>query len=377
MGEGSGPHSEWTIAVSTTVRNALVTGATGFIGGRLLERLVLEQGAHVRTLVRNFTHASRVARFPVEMIEGSLTDPAVVDRAVAGCEVVFHCAYDFANQGNNQSAALLLGEACLRHRIACLVHLSSFSVYEPLSNGDVDELSPWPATDMAYALAKRRVEEVLLELHRERGLAVVILEPTVVYGPFCEPWTLEPVRLMRTGRVVLPGDGDGLCNAVYVDDVVSAMLLAAGSEVGAGERLLVSGDAAVTWRDFYGAFARMLGVDGVVCLPEAEIHRLIGCRNGAPDLRQLRRDPRTVTAWRPARMAADLVRNAIGTRRWERLKTLTPAPLHIPSASRLDFLGAQARVRIDKARRVLRYQPAFPFERGMGLTAQFVRWANL
>ncbi len=76
-------------------KQVLVTGATGFIGGRLVEKLVLEQHANVRVLVRDFSHASRIARFDLEMMRGDITDSSAVTEATKGCEVIFHCAYGF------------------------------------------------------------------------------------------------------------------------------------------------------------------------------------------------------------------------------------------------------------------------------------------
>ena len=80
-------------------KRALVTGGTGFIGGRLVERL-LREGADVRVLVRNFMKAPRLARHSVEMVAGDASVQADVERAVAGCDVVFHCAY--GNSGSEE-----------------------------------------------------------------------------------------------------------------------------------------------------------------------------------------------------------------------------------------------------------------------------------
>ncbi len=355
---------------------SLVTGATGFIGGRLVETLALGAHSRVRALVRRFSRASRIARFPVEMIPGSVADPVAVDRAVAGCDVVYHCAYDFAEPNRNLEAAKALADACLHHRVRRLVHVSSFSVYEPLSDGDVMETAAWPPCDQRYALNKREAEESLLSRARQAGLPVVILQPTVVYGAFSEPWTLDPVRMMRSGRIVLPDAGDGLCNAVYVDDVVNAMLLAADADVPPGERFLVSAAEPVTWLQFYRAFGSMLGLDGVVCLPAGEITRRASLGTSA-DLRSLARDPRTVTRWRVARTVADTVRRTVGEARWQRFKGWTPPPMHLPLGPRLEFFHAKPWVRIDKARAGLGYSPAFDFEAGMARTADFVRWARL
>ena len=83
-------------------KKVLVTGGTGFIGSRLVEKLVLEHQARVRVLVRNFVNAPRIARFPIEMVPGDLSDPVSVQKAVQNCDVVFHCAYDFAGNTEEQ-----------------------------------------------------------------------------------------------------------------------------------------------------------------------------------------------------------------------------------------------------------------------------------
>ena len=90
---------------------------------------------------------------------------------------------------------------------------------------------------------------------REAALPGTILQPTIVYGPYSRPWTIDPADMLRYGTVVLPDHGEGICNAVYVDDVVSAMILAAqhpaawGALPGIRSR---PGD----WRDFAEAMAR-------------------------------------------------------------------------------------------------------------------------
>src|SRR5439155_24367624 len=76
-------------------KRVLVTGATGFIGGRLIERLILEQGAEVVALVHQFRNASRLARFPLSMVGGDVTEAAVVKKAAEGCDAIVHCAVTF------------------------------------------------------------------------------------------------------------------------------------------------------------------------------------------------------------------------------------------------------------------------------------------
>src|SRR5437899_10163551 len=88
-------------------KKVLVTGGTGFIGGRLVERLVLEWGAQVRVLVRNFAHAVRVARFPIEMVPGDTTDANAMKSAAKGCDAIFHCAYGATADPEKQKAIAL------------------------------------------------------------------------------------------------------------------------------------------------------------------------------------------------------------------------------------------------------------------------------
>jgi nucleoside-diphosphate-sugar epimerase len=130
------------------------------------------------------------------------------------------------------------------------------------------------------------VESEFLRYADERGLPVVVVQPAIVYGPFIESWTMWPVQQLRCGQVVLPDDGGGLCNAVYVDGVVDALVLAAQKDEAVGERLLISGDSPVTWRQFYAAYERALGIQSVVLMATEEIHRI-----ARSNLRSLRRDP--------------------------------------------------------------------------------------
>lgn len=359
-----------------TGKNVLITGATGFIGGRLVEKLILDHGAKVRALIRAFAHASRIARFDLEMIPHSILDVGAVDRAVAGCDVVFHCAHDFQDAQLNLDGAQVLAGACLRHKVKRLVHVSSISVYQPLADGDLDETSPAEPCGWIYPDNKLTVEKMLLQYGSEHGLPVTVLQPTIVYGPYCRPWTISPVWWLTTGRVVLP-DIEGICNSVYVDDVVDALILAAEREEAVGERFLISGPDVVTWRDFYAAYERMLEVESVVAMPLEEINQINRQRHGvASNLKMLRKDPLRAVRWTPVLKLRDLARRRLGESFVKKAKKTVGAQMNMPAELMLDLYRARTTVRIDKARRLLGYEPAFDFERGMNLTAQFVKRAN-
>lgn len=389
-------------------KRVLVTGGTGFIGGRLVEKLSLEQHAAVRVLVRNFSRASRIARFPVEMIGGDIKDRETVRQAMEGCDIVFHCAYDFAGDTRHRRTVSVKGtenvaEAALGVGVSRVVHVSTVSVYGT-PDGDLDEGCPRVTSGDVYAETKLEAENLMLGYHREKGFLVTIVQPTIVYGPFSRPWTTGIVEQLQKGQVALPDDGGGYCSAVYIDDVIDGMILAAVKDEAIGECFLLSADKPVTWCDFFGAYEHILGVRSVVCLPAEDLKEVPGRQHGSGAGSSLQQQWRKVLSIPEVRVALKetpvlnwpfrLVKGRAPAL-WDRLKArlLEPSPdsparprpgVSGPSGAgsrtlqlhpgRLALYRAKTRVRIDKARRVLGYAPAFDLERGMALTAHFIRW---
>lgn len=356
----------------------LVTGATGFIGGRLVEQLVTEQQARVRVLLRDFAKAARVSRFDVELQRGDLADPKVLREALAGVEVVHHCAYDFSDQPRNLAVARALTRACAEAGVRRLVHLSTFAVYEPLPDGVVTESTLSEPNGWTYKDTKIAIEAEMARAAEQDGLSVVVLQPTIVYGPFGSFWTEAPIAALRTGRVVLPDDANGLCNAVHVDDVVQAMLLAQDAEGVSGERFLVSAQEPVRWREYFAAFERALGSDGLRVQPASELVGAQAWGRSRRVLESARREPLTT-----AKAFASKLVNKFGEKQLpgglSRRIGASPSPWRVmtPDEPQLLLLRAEARVSIEKAQRVLGYQPAFDFERGMASMERWMQWAGL
>jgi len=384
-------------------RRVLVTGGTGFIGGRLAERLALEHGDEVVALVRNLASAARLARFPVTVVRGDVTDRAALARAVAGCDLVFHCAYGtkgsqkLRSRVNREGTRRVL-EAAREAGVKRAVHLSTLMVYGQTQDGDLDERARRRKFGNAYADSKLQAEKIALS----SKLPVVVLQPTAVYGPYGGVWTETVLRSLRQGRQILVDGGEGLANAVYVDDLVTAMLLAAVAPEAAGESFLISGPEAVSWKTFYGCFERMLGGEArTVEMSAAEaLAHYKRWKRAQPwgvgeGLRLLKRD----SAFRDRLMASrdglwlrDLASALLPERVQEAIKVRLaggggrpqgPAeeegalPILPCEPKMIGFLRAKTRVRIDKARRLLGYEPAYDLERGMALTEAWARWANV
>ena len=211
-------------------RKVLVTGGTGFIGARLVEKLCAEEGAEVTVAVRSFRRVARIARFPVRLRRADLSVAAEAEAVVAGQDVVFSLAYDFRRTGaSNVSVHRALADACTRQGVRRFVHVSSIAVYDGWPKADLDEGSPRQGTAWEYKAAKVAIEADLTVRADDGSLSPIAVQPTIVYGPFSGQWTDQSVQQLMAGTVFLPDGGRGRCNGVYVDDVADAMIAAATS----------------------------------------------------------------------------------------------------------------------------------------------------
>jgi nucleoside-diphosphate-sugar epimerase len=364
------------IAEGLRGKRIAVTGGTGFIGGRLVEQLVNEYAMRPVILVRSASRGGGPKRIgpAVEVANAAITDRAAVSAALKGCHVVFHCAYDSVDRAANLPGVRNLIEACLSNG-ARLVHVSTFAIYEPFPDQRLTEDAPTKRSGLAYSDNKLEIETEIVQAVRSRGLDAVILMPTIVYGANGGTWTRGPVRALLSGTVILPDGGDGLCNAVHVDDVCQALLLAAVVSAAQGRRYFVSAVAPVTWRAFFGSYAQIVGCPGprgasqIPALSEPELPSV-----GARVKRLLTSPLRMVTGNARARRIAYWMRDRLGDKAnsWmKRLYYRHAAPVvHTLDAA---FYGAKCHIVIDKIARELGYAPAYDLECGMAATAAWIK----
>jgi nucleoside-diphosphate-sugar epimerase len=358
----------------------LVTGASGFIGGRLVE-LLSERGLRVRAAVSNAGNLARISQLNAETVRADLTDHAALSQAVAGCNVVFHVAYRFGGTARQQKINLdgtrILAEAFLKQGGRRFVHVSSMSAYGDPYDGVLTEQTLQRPTREPYSATKQNIERLLLDMHRTRGLPATILQPAIVYGPYGSIWTTPLLEQVRSMRVVLPKGGLGLCNAVYVDDVVNALLLTADCDAAVGETFLISGASPVTWREFYRAYETMVGRTAVIDLDEAQLRlaegRLGRLRHSAP-LGWLLAGVRRLL---PGTIKAALKRGFRLLQQPRVDASGAEPPLVIPDGLLHALYASKTHIRIDKARTKLGYSPAFDLDEGMARTAEWARSANL
>ncbi|MGH8496464.1 MAG: hopanoid-associated sugar epimerase [Gammaproteobacteria bacterium] len=229
----------------------LLTGAAGFVGSAVLRRLLTE-GHRVRALVRPSSDLRNLDAMPVETIHGDLTDTASLDRALAGCDALFHAAADYRLWAadpreiyrNNVDGTREIMQAAARAGVRRIVHTSSVATLGLNDDGaPADETTLSTLDDMIghYKRSKFLAEREVLALAREHGLPVIIVNPTAPVGP-------RDVKPTPTGRMIvdaargrMPAYVDTGLNIVHVDDVATGHLLAFERGV-PGERYILGGD---------------------------------------------------------------------------------------------------------------------------------------
>jgi nucleoside-diphosphate-sugar epimerase len=232
----------------------LVTGASGSLGRATVKRL-LADNHRVRVFQR------RIPDNPQEGVEycfGNLGDPVAVDKAVAGAETVIHVGAAMKGGWPEHKGGTVVGtqnviDACKRHRVRQLVHISSMSVIDwagSAGNGPVSEaaaLEPRPDERGAYTRAKLEAEQLVVAA-AQQGLPCVILRPGQIFGGGI-PLINGAVARNAGGRWLVLGDGKLELPLVYIDDVADAIVQCVDKRLTGGEIIQIIDPEHLTQQD--------------------------------------------------------------------------------------------------------------------------------
>jgi nucleoside-diphosphate-sugar epimerase len=246
---------------------AFVTGGSGFIGGKLVQRLIAE-GRAVRALARSDAAAERVAELGAEAVRGDLGDRASLAAGAAGAEVAFHLAAHLGEwgawadfeRGNVEGTENALA-ACAAVGVKRFVHCGTEAALmagEPLVQ--VDETAPLrPDSRAPYPATKARAEQAVRAAARE-GFETVAVRPRFVWGKGDTTLLPEMVATVESGRFAWVGGGRNVTDVTHVDNVVEGLVLAA--EKGRpGEAYFVTDGEPVVFREFVTDLLRTQGVE--------------------------------------------------------------------------------------------------------------------
>jgi nucleoside-diphosphate-sugar epimerase len=245
----------------------LITGATGFIGGHLVRRLIGD-GRRVRCLVRSGSDGAPLAELGAELVEGDLTEARSLARAVVGCDLVVHCAAMVSDWGTvaeiervNVAGTRDLAAAAASASVRRFVQVSSTDVYGHPGGAPVEEgrAGATPPRNW-YARTKLAAEGEVRRVAAGSGMEVVIVRPATVYGPGSVAVVGEIADALRGGNMLLVDGGRALAGLCFVENLIDLLLLAFERDEAAGEAFNVDDGLDVTWRRFVDDLAAGLGV---------------------------------------------------------------------------------------------------------------------
>jgi nucleoside-diphosphate-sugar epimerase len=234
----------------------LITGASGFIGGRLARRLA-EEGRAVRCLVRASSDSSALRRLDVELVVGDLTDADSLARAAHGCDHVLHCGALVSDWATVTEIAAInvdgtrdLLAAAVAASVRRFVHVSSTDVYGYPDGAQVDETHAATRFRNWYAQTKLQAEAEVRRAEAAHALDAVILRPATVYGPGSKDVVGEIAHAIRGRHMLLIDRGRSIAGLCYIDNLLDAAVLALSHDAAPGHAFNVSDGLDVTWRRF-------------------------------------------------------------------------------------------------------------------------------
>ncbi len=244
----------------------LITGASGFIGGHLAERLAAE-GYPVRCIVRGTSNTTRLEALDVELVRGDLTDPRSLVAAAEGCTTVVHAGAlvsDWATINeiariNLQGTRNVLGACVQAATVRRLVHVSSTDIYGHPGTPATDETHVPEGFANWYAQTKLAAEAEVRRIASANALDYVILRPATVYGPGSKDVVGEIARALQNGSMLLIDRGRAIAGLCYVENLIDAILLALELDAARGEAFNVTDGLDVTWKQFTDDLAAGLG----------------------------------------------------------------------------------------------------------------------
>jgi nucleoside-diphosphate-sugar epimerase len=352
-----------------------VLGAGGFVGGHLL-RYLRGNGYEARAIL----HRRPCAPDPDYRI-ADVCDVYALRDALAGCDYVVHAA--LGNDTVITDSVAPVYAAAEAVGVRRLIYMSSGSVHGQSPAQGTDETTPLSVRQrLPYNNAKVRAERKLKRLRARGTVELVILRPTIVFGPGSR-WVSDFADRLQNHTAYVVDGAAGICNSIFVDNLSYAVILALAAENVDGEVVLLADRESVRWSDLYRPIAQAFGVDfdSVPSLSPPRLQLTIRQRYLDPFLRS--EVGRTINGLVP-RSAKDAVKRALrtirhGTRRGDRDNIAVSAPAaaafcaaDVP-AEIADLQRCQWRLPHDKATRLLGYMPPVTFAEGLRRSIEWLQ----
>lgn len=355
-----------------------ILGAGGFVGSRIVEVFHLNQIAEVVPVVRRVPSMARLSRFQLDVAIADGRHFDMLVKALEGCKIVVDCTVGMPMDIEAGAKALI--PAAKAAGIGRVVYLSSASVHgqNPMPGSDEDT----PLSDrqeMAYNNAKVHAERRLFADAQRDGVELFVLRPSIVFGPR-DRWITTLVEDLEKGTAWLVENGQGICNTIYVDNLIEAVrcCLAAPSEA-AGRPYLVGDAEEVSWHDLYAMTAKALGIGmetihhlPVPPAPVRKVSDVLGEFRARPSTQRLiAAVPRKIKGFGKGALAG--LRPQAPPNPWQ----LPPSsPSLFPSREMVLLQQCRHRFPQGRAAQFIGYKPVVSFEEGLRRTMAWIEWSS-
>jgi nucleoside-diphosphate-sugar epimerase len=355
-----------------------VLGAAGFVGSRMVEMFHLSHTAEVVPVVRRVAAMARLSRFQLNTVIADCRNYDAIAKAIAGCSAIVDCTVGMPM--DIKASARVLIRAAKAAGVRRVVYLSSASVHGQNPSPGTDETTLLSARqEMEYNNAKVRAERRLFADASRYGIELFVLRPSIVYGPR-DRWISTLVGELENGTAWLIKNGQGICNTIYVDNLIEAVRCCLeASPDAAGKPYLVGDQQEISWHLLYETTALALGIgmDTVhqLPIPTDPVRKL----SDVLDSIRVRPDTQRFIAAVPP-LTKNVVKGALAglyakslPNPWE----LGPRR-QLPNQSREMVLLQQCRHRFSstQASELLGYQPNVTFAEGMRRTLAWIEWSR-
>jgi nucleoside-diphosphate-sugar epimerase len=249
----------------------LVTGATGFLGSHIAERL-LARGDSVRALARRTSDTSFLNSRGVDIVYGDITDPASLPESLEGVEVVYHAAANVSDWGPWSEFQRITVDgtrnmlrAAADARVSRFLHVSSDAVYRLADlAGGVDEesrLESYFGPLDYYRRAKTRADKIVRRAHDRGRISATTVRPALILGERDASMLPGVIAFLKSPSAAFMGSGENQLPCVYAGDVAELCIIAANATDAAGETYNAVNEEFVTQRDLYLAVAEACGIE--------------------------------------------------------------------------------------------------------------------
>ncbi len=244
-----------------------ITGATGFIGSHLAERLA-SRGDKLRCLARETSDLTILNRLNASIAVANITDKDALRKALEGVDIVYHGAAvvgewifeEQAREVNIRGTQNLL-EASLEAGVKRFVHISSLAVLGMKHHHHTPPDAPYQVTGDIYSDSKVESEKLVTDFYRKYGLPIVVVRPGFVFGPYDRRFLPRILKLLEDKKFMFLGNGRNTMNISYIDNLVDVLIQAGLREKAVGQIYNVTNKDKVTMKEFIFMICDILGIE--------------------------------------------------------------------------------------------------------------------